>query len=44
MTCFLGIQEIPFRGHNKSETSDNRGKYIELAYFLAEFDKNWKII
>jgi len=34
----LGVQEIPFRGHDESENSSNRGNYIELAYFLAEFD------
>ena len=42
MTCFLGIQEIPFRGHDKSETSDNGSNYLELTYFLAEFDKKLK--
>ena len=36
---FLGIHEIPFCGHDESETSGNRGNHIELAYFLAEFDK-----
>ena len=38
-TCFLGVQEIPFRGHDESENSSNRGNYIELAYFLDEFDE-----
>ena len=38
-TCFVGVQEIPFRGHDESENSSNRGNYIELAYFLAEFDE-----
>jgi len=27
-TCFLGVQEIPFRGHDESENSSNRGNYI----------------
>jgi len=36
-TCFLGVQEI--RGHDESENSSNRGNYIKLAYFLAEFDE-----
>jgi len=35
----LGVQEIPFRGHEESENSSNRGNNIELAYFLAEFDE-----
>ena len=39
ITCFLGIQEIPFRGHDESETSDNRGNYVELAHLLANFDE-----
>jgi len=33
------FKKIPFRGHDESETSRNRGNYIELAYFLAEFDE-----
>jgi len=37
--CFLGVQEIPFCEHDESENSSNRGNYIELAYFLAEFDE-----
>ena len=39
ITCFLGIQEISFRGHDESETSDNRGNYVELAHLLANFDE-----
>ena len=35
----MGIQEIPFRGHDESETSDNRGNYVELAHLLANFDE-----
>ena len=38
ITCFLGIQEIAFRGHDESQTSNNRGNYIEMAYLIAEFD------
>ena len=38
-TCCLGVQEIPFRGYDESENSSSRGNYIELAYFLAEFDE-----
>ena len=33
------MQEIAFRGHDESETSDNRGNYIELIHLLAEFDE-----
>jgi len=32
-TCSLGVQEIPFRGHDESENPSNRGNYIELPYF-----------
>ena len=39
ITCFLGIHKIPFRGHDESETSDNRGNYIELAHLFANFDE-----
>ena len=34
----MGIQEIPFRGHNESKTFNNRGNYVELAHLLANFD------
>ncbi len=33
--CFLGKQELAFRGHDEKETSDNRGNYLELLDFLA---------
>ena len=39
ITCFLGIQEIPFRGNDESKTSDNKGNYVELAHLLANFDE-----
>ena len=37
-TCFLGQQELAFRGHNESSDSNNRGNYVELIHLLAEFD------
>ena len=37
--CFLSKQELAFRGHEESGQSLNRGNYIELLQFLAEFDK-----
>lgn len=39
ITCFLGMQELAFRGHLENENSDNRGNYIEMAYCLADFDE-----
>ncbi|XP_065321232.1 zinc finger MYM-type protein 1-like [Gordionus sp. m RMFG-2023] len=34
--CFLGIQELAFRGDDESPNSVNRGNYIELIYLLVE--------
>jgi len=39
ITCFFGLQEIAFCGHDKTETLDNLGNYIDLTYFLTEFDE-----
>ena len=39
ITCFLGMQELPFRGHNEDVSSNNRGNYIELVNLLGEFDE-----
>lgn len=36
--CFLAKQELPFRGHCESRDSDNKGNYIELLNYTAEFD------
>lgn len=35
---FLGKQELPFRGHDEGKGSLNRGNYLELLDFLAEYD------
>ncbi|KAJ3585080.1 hypothetical protein NHX12_013802 [Muraenolepis orangiensis] len=35
---FLGKQELPFRGHDEGRGSTNRGNYLELLSFLAEYD------
>ncbi|KAJ3593494.1 hypothetical protein NHX12_005828 [Muraenolepis orangiensis] len=35
---FLGKQELPFRGHDESRESANRGNYLELLTFLAKYD------
>ncbi|XP_065313416.1 zinc finger MYM-type protein 1-like [Gordionus sp. m RMFG-2023] len=34
--CFLGVQQLAFRGDDESPNSVNRGNYIELIYLLAE--------
>ncbi|XP_050119405.1 uncharacterized protein LOC126596788 [Malus sylvestris] len=40
-TKFLLRQGFPFRGHDESATSSNRGNYLELLQFLA--DNNDKV-
>ena len=32
-TCFVGVQEIPFRGHDESENSSNRGNFSNWFYW-----------
>ena len=34
--CFLGKQELSFRGHDESENSPNKGNCIEFLNVLAE--------
>lgn len=36
--CFLAKQELPFRGHNESDTSINKGNYLELLSVLKNYD------
>jgi hypothetical protein len=36
--CFLGKQELAFRGHDESKNSNNRGNYIELLKYTADYD------
>lgn len=38
VVTFLGKQELAFRGHDESKDSENRGNYLELLEFLAEYD------
>jgi hypothetical protein len=38
VTCFLGKQELAFRGHSEGRDSNNRGNYVQLLNLLAEFD------
>jgi hypothetical protein len=37
-TCFLASQELPFRAHDETGDSDNRGNYVELLHLLAKKD------
>ncbi|XP_030002747.1 zinc finger MYM-type protein 1 [Sphaeramia orbicularis] len=38
VVTFLGKQELAFRGHDVSKDSENKGNYLELLEFLAEYD------
>ncbi|CAN6708667.1 unnamed protein product [Malus baccata var. baccata] len=38
-TKFFLRQGLSFRGHDKSDTSNNRGNYLELLQFLADHDE-----
>lgn len=38
VTCFLAEQELPFRGHDESQHSTNRGNYVELLTLIRKFD------
>ncbi|KAJ4430482.1 hypothetical protein ANN_22698 [Periplaneta americana] len=34
--CFLGKQELTFRGHDESDQSENKGNYLEILDILAQ--------
>ncbi|XP_060855035.1 zinc finger MYM-type protein 1-like [Metopolophium dirhodum] len=38
-TCFLAQQELAFRGHDESDSSVNKGNYVELIYLMAQRDE-----
>ena len=38
VVCFLGKQELAFRGHDESVSSLNRGNYLEIVDLLAKYD------
>jgi hypothetical protein len=37
--CFLANQELSFRGHDESKKSLNKGNYVELLLYTAEYDR-----
>ncbi|KAI5351536.1 hypothetical protein L3X38_004427 [Prunus dulcis] len=43
-TRYLLRQGLPFRGHDESETSSNKGNYVELLQFLANHDEKVRAI
>ena len=38
LVCYLGSQELAFRGNDESENSDNKGNYIELLKLIGKYD------
>ena len=38
VTCYLGHQELAFRGHVETAESENRGNYVELVHLLSKYD------
>lgn len=36
--CFLGSQELAFRGNDEREESENKGNYVELLNLIAKYD------
>ncbi|CAI9112692.1 OLC1v1013168C1 [Oldenlandia corymbosa var. corymbosa] len=34
------FQGVPFRGHDESQDSKNRGNFIELVKFIAKYNKD----
>ncbi|XP_048447892.1 zinc finger MYM-type protein 1-like [Pyrus x bretschneideri] len=42
MLVLLLQQGLPFRGHDESDTSNNRGNYLELLQLLADHDEKIK--
>jgi hypothetical protein len=38
VTCLLANHELPFRGHDESDSSINRGNYTEFLQILKDYD------
>lgn len=38
IVCLLAQQELPFRGHDESETSLNKGNFLECVTLLSKYD------
>ena len=34
---FLSKQGLAFRGHDESQTSSNRGNFLEIVHFLSKY-------
>lgn len=43
-TYFLAQQELAFRDYNESNSSVNRGNYVELIYLITQRDELLKTI
>jgi hypothetical protein len=44
VVCVLGKPGLAFRGHDESETSDNRGNYVEMLKLLGNYDADMKFL
>mgnify|MGYP005984234073 FL=1 len=42
VVCFLGEHELAFRDHIESESSSNKGNYVDLLNLLAKYDEPLK--
>lgn len=42
VSCYLVEQDMPFRGHDESATSVNKGKFVELVYLLSKHNPHLK--
>lgn len=42
VVCHLAQQELPFRGHDESQTSLNKGNLLELVSLLSKYDLVFK--
>ncbi|CAL2236757.1 unnamed protein product [Prunus armeniaca] len=43
-TRYLLRQGLPFRGHDETETSSNKGNYVELLQFFADHDEKVRAV
>jgi hypothetical protein len=44
VVCVLGKLGLAFHGHDESETSVNRGNYVEMLKLLGNYDANLKFL
>ncbi|VVC42850.1 Domain of unknown function DUF4371 [Cinara cedri] len=42
VVCYLGKQELAFRGHDERKSSSNKGNYLELLELLSQEEQIFK--